>query len=157
MIATGYQRKTANMKKLILSLFTAGIVMVSSAQILNPVRFDYKAVNKGKNIYELHIKSLIEPKWHLYSVKNPEGGAQATVVKIHDVNSIGSLVEKGKMKSGYNKEFGVNEKYFENSVDFVQLVKLSPGARKITGTIEYMVCNDKQCLPPKEVEFKIKL
>lgn len=149
--------KKTDMKKIFFCLLSGIIATASPAQILNPVRFDYAAVKKGNNLYELHIKSMIEPKWHLYSVSNPEGGAQATVVKIKDVNTVGALKEKGKLKSGFNKEFGVNEKYFENSVDFVQLVKLTPGSRKIVGTIEYMVCNDRQCLPPKEVEFKIKL
>ena len=145
------------MKKIIFYLLSVFIYTSSSAQFLNLVKFNYSAVKKGNNIYELRIKSLIEPKWHLYSVKNPEGGAQATVVKIKDVKPIGALIEKGKLKTGFNKDFGVNEKYFENTVDFVQLVKLNPGDRKIVGTIEYMVCNDRQCLPPKEVEFKIKL
>ena len=145
------------MKKVLFSLLSVFIYIAANAQILNPVRFDYSVVKKGNNLYEVHIRSVIEPKWHLYSVKNPEGGAQATVVKINDVNTVGSLVERGKMKTGYSKEFGVNEKYFENGVDFVQVVKLNPGTKKIQGTIEYMVCNDRQCLPPKEVEFKIKL
>ena len=35
--------------------------------------------------------------------------------------------------------------------------KLKPGNKKITGTVTYMVCNDRQCLPPKDVEFKIKM
>jgi thiol:disulfide interchange protein DsbD len=145
------------MKKIIFYFLSVFIYTTSSAQFLNPVKFNYSAVKKGNNLYELHIKSVIEPKWHLYSVTNPEGGAQATVVKIKDVKSIGALKAKGNLKTGFNKDFGVNEKYFENTVDFVQLVKLNPGDRKIAGTIEYMVCNDRQCLPPKEVEFKIKL
>ena len=145
------------MKKVLFYLLSLFIYTAANAQILNPVRFDYSVVKKGNNLYEVHIRSTIEPKWHLYSVNNPEGGAQATAVKINDVKTVGSIVERGKLKTGYSKEFGVNEKYFENGVDFVQVVKLNPGTKKIAGTIEYMVCNDKQCLPPKEVEFKIKL
>jgi hypothetical protein len=37
------------------------------------------------------------------------------------------------------------------------LVKVNSGAKKISGNIVYMVCNDKQCLPPKDVAFDIKL
>ena len=55
------------------------------------------------------------------------------------------------------KEFKVNQKFFEENVDFVQTVKVNPGAKKVSGTIEYMVCNDKQCLPPKTVAFDITL
>lgn len=145
------------MKRLLITLCTLFTISASYAQILNPVTFNYSAVKKGNDLYEVHVKAMIEPKWHIYSVNNPDGGAQATEIKINDGKTVGSVKEKGKMKTEFEKEFKVNQKYFESSVDFVQLIKLKPGNKKITGTINYMVCNDRQCLPPKEVEFKIKM
>ena len=145
------------MKKLFFTLVTLFFICASYAQILNPVIFNYSVVKKGNDLYEVHVKAMIEPKWHIYSVSNPDGGAQATEIKINDGKPVGTIKEKGKMKTEFEKEFGVNQKYFESAVDFVQLVKLKPGNKKITGTVSYMVCNDRQCLPPKEVEFKIKM
>ncbi len=145
------------MKKLIFTLATLFFLNTSHGQILNPVKFNYSAVKKGNNLYEVHIKTLLQPKWHIYSIKNPEGGAEPTKIKINEGSSIGAIKEKGKLKTMYEKEFKVNQKFYEGSVDFVQLVKLKSGDKKITGNIVYMVCNDKQCLPPKDVEFKIKL
>lgn len=145
------------MKKLIFILTTAFFLNASYAQILNPVKFNYSAVKKGNNLYELRIKTFLEPKWHIYSVKNPGGGAEPTIIKVTDGKAIGGTKEIGKLKSVYDKEFQVNQKYFENNVDFVQVIKLNPGSKKISGNIIYMVCNDKQCLPPKDIEFKIKL
>ena len=144
------------MKKLLFTLFTLLTLFTVHAQILNPVTFDYSVVKKGNDMYEVHVKAIIQPKWHIYSVTNPGGGAQATDIKIKDGKIVGAIKEKGKLKNIFEKEFGVNQKYFESSVDFVQLVKLKNG-NKITGTVSYMVCNDRQCLPPKEVEFKIKM
>ena len=144
------------MKRIIFTLITVFFLSTSYAQILNPVTFNYSVVKKGNDLYEVHVKVMIEPKWHIYSVKNPDGGAQATEIKINDAKTVGAIKENGKMKTMFEKEFNVNQKYFESSVDFVQLVKLKKGA-KISGTINYMVCNDRQCLPPKEVEFKIKM
>lgn len=129
----------------------------SHAQILNPVRFAYSAVKKTNNTYEVHIKTSLQPKWHIYSVKNPDGGAEPTKIKVNEGSAIGAVREKGKLKTAFEKEFNVNQKFYEDAVEFVQLVKLSPADKKITGNIVYMVCNDKQCLPPKEVEFSIKL
>ena len=100
---------------------------------------------------------MIEPKWHIYSVNNPDGGAEPTKIKVNEGKSIGAAKEKGKLKTVFEKEFKVNQKFYEDAVDFVQLVKLNAGDKKITGNVTYMVCNDRQCLPPKEVEFKIKL
>ncbi len=146
------------MKKLLFSLFSLFIFLTASfAQIINPVTFNYSVVKKGNDLYEVHVKALIQPKWHIYSVKNPDGGAVATEIKFTDGKVVGAIKEKGKLKTTFEKEFNVNQKYFESSVDFIQMVKLKPGNNKIMGTINYMVCNDKQCLPPKEVEFKIKI
>ena len=144
------------MKKLLFTLFTLFTITVSYAQVLNPVAFNYSLVKKGVDLYEVHIKATIQPKWHIYSVKNPEGGAVATEIKIKDATTVGAIKENGKMKTVFEKEFNVNQKYFESSVDFVQVIK-SKNPDKVTGTINYMLCNDKQCLPPKEVEFKIKM
>ena len=145
------------MKKLIFTLSALFFLLASYAQILNPVTFNYSVVKKGNDLYEVHVKAMIEPKWHIYSVTNPDGGAQATAIRINDGKAVGAIKENGKMKTMFEKEFNVNQKYFESSVDFVQLIKLKPGNKKISGTVNYMVCNDRQCLPPKEVEFKIKM
>src|SRR5665647_1538662 len=124
------------MKKLIFTLVALCILTASYAQILNPVTFNYSVVKKGNDLYEVHVKAMIEPKWHIYSVKNPDGGAQATEIKINDAKAVGAIKENGKMKTMFEKEFNVDQKYFESSVDFVQLVKLKKGD-KITGTINY--------------------
>jgi len=144
------------MKKIFFTILTFFILSTSFAQILNPVQFNYSAIKKGNDLYEVHVKATIQTKWHVYSVKNPDGGAQATEIKIKNANVIGATKEKGKLITLFEKEFGVNQKYYENSVDFIQLVKMKK-SDKISGTINYMVCNDRQCLPPKEVEFKIKM
>lgn len=145
------------MKKLFFTLIVILFLQASYAQILNPVKFSYSAVKKGNNQYQVHIKSYIEPKWHLYSVNNPEGGAVATEIKLTGVKSGYKVKEVGKMKTVYDKEFKMDQKFFENNVDFVELVNINKPTGKLVGSITYMVCNDRQCLPPKEVAFEIKL
>src|SRR5919107_1234678 len=107
------------MKKIIFTLFILFSVTASRAQILNPVTFNYSVVKKGADLYEVHVKAMIEPKWHIYSVKNPDGGAQATEIKFDGVTVVGSVKEMGKLKTTFEKEFGVNQKFFESTVDFV--------------------------------------
>jgi hypothetical protein len=145
------------MKKVIFTLSALFFLSTSFSQILNPVKFDYSAVKKGTNMYEVRIKTLLEPKWHIYSVTNPTGGAEPTTVKVKEGKAVGVIKEKGKLKTVFDKEFQLKQNYYENTVDFVQLVKVDAGTKKITGSITYMVCNDKQCLPPKDVAFNIKL
>ena len=145
------------MKKLFFTLIVFFGLQISYAQILNPVRFTYTAIKKGNNQYEVHIKSTIQPKWHLYSVNNPEGGAVATEIKLTGVKTPFKVKEVGKMKTVFDKEFKMDQKFYENNVDFVELVNLNKTNNKLAGSITYMVCNDRQCLPPKEVPFEIKL
>lgn len=145
------------MKRITFTLLCLFFITTLHAQILNPVRFNYTAVKKGNNVYEVHIKTLLDPTWHIYSVKNPAGGAEPTVIKVNEGSAMGAPKENGKLKTVYDKEFNVNQKFYEGSVDFVQVVKLNSAVKNITGNIVYMVCNDKQCLPPKDVEFTIKL
>jgi hypothetical protein len=145
------------MKKILFTLISFFIITVSFGQILNPVKFSYAAVKKANNQYEVHIKTSVEPRWHIYSIYNPDGGAQPTALAFTNGKPVGKAKETGKLKTIFEKEFNVDQKYFETNVDFVQTVKVAPGAKKVTGTIEYMVCNDKQCLPPKTVAFDIAL
>jgi hypothetical protein len=145
------------MKKIFFTIVLAIIIQLSFGQILNPVKFQYKAVKKTNDQYEVHIKTAVDAKWHIYSIYNPDGGAQATALAFSNAKSVGKAKEAGKLKTTFEKEFNVNQKFFEESVDFIQTVKVIPGTKKVSGTIEYMVCNDKQCLPPKTVAFDIAL
>lgn len=143
------------MKKIFFTILLSVIIQCSFAQILNPVSFTYNTIKKGNNQYEVHIKTSVDPKWHIYSVSNPEGGAIPTSVSFINASKIGKGKEIGKMKTIFEKEFNVNQKFYEGKVEFVQLVKLLPGNKKIAGTIEYMACNDRQCLPPRKTSFEI--
>lgn len=145
------------MKKIISVLVLIMAAFAVNAQILNPVKLSYSAKKTAANQYELHIKASIDAKWHLYSTVNPDGGAEPTVLNFTAVEKVGKLQEKGAMKTIFEKSFGVNQKYFESTVEFIQVVKVKPGTKKVQGSIEYEVCNDKQCLPPKEVAFEISL
>lgn len=43
--------------------------------------------------------------------------------------------------------------YFEKKATFIQKVKLQVPATKISGSLEFMACDDAQCLPPEEIDF----
>jgi hypothetical protein len=54
--------------------------------------------------------------------------------------------------------FGVDVKYFDGKVDFVQKVKLKGTAKtNFTGSVTFMVCNDEQCLPAATQKFSLYL
>ncbi len=45
-------------------------------------------------------------------------------------------------------------KYFDKKAEFKQRIKLkSTNAFKVNAIVEFMVCNDTNCLPPTEVDL----
>lgn len=148
------------MKKIIafvvLIMFLGGV----SAQINNPVQWTYSAKKIADKTYELHITATIGNNWHLYAQEAGEGPVptQITFTSNPLIKYDGKVKEVGKMEKSFDKNFNSTLKYFANKVDFVQKVKVKSAiATVIKGSVNYMVCNDKQCLPPKDVPFSIKI
>ncbi len=67
---------------------------------------------------------------------------------------VGKLKPVGKEISTFDKLFEMKVRYFENTAQFVQKLKLTGGAYQIEGYLEYGACNDENCLPPTQVPFK---
>ncbi len=124
-----------------------------------PVSLSYRAQKLANNTYELHITASIQDGWHLYSqFSDDKGGVPASIhfTKNPLVIFEGKVKEEGKLKSNFEELFGVTVKYFEDKVDFVQVIKLKGKLKtNIAGTISYMVCNDKECMPPTTKKFSI--
>lgn len=125
------------------------------------VQWNFSAKKIIDKAYEIHLTPTIKSPWHIYSQTSPEGGALPTAIVFNKnplVSIDGKTKEVGKVVSKYEDVFGVTVKYFEGKVDFVQTVKLKSNAKtNISGSIEFMACNNEQCLPPKKVQFSVLL
>ena len=131
---------------------------LAQGQILKPVKWKFETKSKGK-FTELYLIASIEPHWHLYSQFIGEGGPIPTSFKFEKNVSIaleGKVEERSKVLSSFDKNFNMDLKYFEQKAVFVQKISvLKPTTVK--GSLEFMVCDDKQCLPPDEIEFSFKV
>ena len=149
------------MKKTILFFFPLFFFMAAFAQMENPVKWTYSAKKIKGNMYELHMTATLEPKWHIYS-QDIKGDGPVPTSFTFDKNPLvktdGAVAEVGKLEKDFDKNFNMTLKYYGNKVDFVQRVKLKSAVNTFAkGKITYMVCNDKKCLPPKDVPFSIKI
>lgn len=146
------------MKKITLALaMVLFAVMGAFAQIENPVKWSYAAKKVSKTEAVLYLKATIEDKWHIYSQNVKDGGPVKTTFTFSpskDFSLIGKTIEP-KAIVKYEDTFKMNVSYFEKSVIFQQKVKLNKAATTVKGKVEFMVCNDRQCLPPEEIEFSI--
>lgn len=145
------------MKKLTLVIVASLVSSSLFAQILTPVRWSYAAKKISKTEAVLLIKATIDNGWHIYSTQQKDGGPVKTVINFTPAKNYaiyGALAEP-KPVTKFEQTFKMNVSYFEKSVIFQQKIKLKKDDTSIKGTLEYMVCNDKQCLPPEDVNFSI--
>ncbi len=145
------------MKKTILSLLLSFISLTLFAQIQNPVKWTYSVENNGKEEATLVIKASIDKGWHLYSQFIGEGGPVPTSFRFDKSNNyslVGKVDEIPKAKPIFDEIFEMQVAWFEKTATFKQKIKVTSNKDfKLNGALEFMVCDDKQCLPPEEVEF----
>jgi thiol:disulfide interchange protein DsbD len=148
------------MKKILSALLFIFICNVVMAQIENPVTWTFSAKKIAAKKYELHMTAAIQGNWHLYSQNAGEGPEPTNFVFTKNplVKVEGKVVEVGKMESMYDPNFKSTLKFYNGTVDFVQKINLKSSASTVVkGSVTFMVCNDRRCLPPKEIPFTIKV
>lgn len=146
-------------------LFTIAVILLmaaalqTKAQILTPVHWSYAAKKINKDEAVIFMKATIEEGWHLYSQTVKDGGPVKTTITFPP-STLYSLISKTtepKPITKYEKVFSMDVSYFEHEVVFQQKIKLKAGQVTVKGTVEYMTCNDHQCLPPEAVEFSVAI
>lgn len=145
------------MKKLILTVVIALFSLATYAQILEPVTWSYAAKKTSATEAIVYLKATIEDGWHLYSQFVKEGGPVKTTItftKSPAFTLVGKTIEP-KPITKFEKTFNMNVSYFERSVIFQQKVKLKGKTAVVKGNLEFMICDDTQCLPPSEVAFSV--
>ena len=150
------------MKKITITIAALLIAFTTlQAQVQDPVKWNYAATKKSGTEYTVTISALLTGDWHIYSMHTPDGGPVPTTFNFKRnplVTLDGNVKEAGNAKTVHDEIFGIDVKYYGETVSFVQTVKLKSGVKtNLSGTIKYMVCNDKMCLPPKTIPFNIQL
>ena len=145
------------MKKLLFPFVLLLFAVAVQAQIQDPVKFNSELKIWAADEAEVVFTAAIDKGWHVYSTDLGDGGpisATFNVEKISGAEVVGKLKPVGKEISTFDKLFEMKVRYFENTAQFVQKLKLTGGAYQIEGYLEYGACNDENCLPPTQVPFK---
>ena len=145
------------MKKLLFPLFLLLFTVAMRAQIQDPVKFNSELKILAADEAEVVFTAAIDKGWHVYSTDLGDGGpisATFNVEKIFGAEVVGKLKPVGKEISTFDKLFEMKVRYFENTAQFVQKLKLTGGAYQLEGYLEYGACNDENCLPPTQVPFQ---
>ncbi|MFA6945326.1 MAG: cytochrome c biogenesis protein CcdA [Pedobacter sp.] len=131
-----------------------------NAKIYDPVKWNFSSEKINDKESNLIITAKIEKGWHVYSQFIEEGGPIPTSFKFKpssDYKLTGKVTESPKAITAFDKNFNMQIAWHKDQVIFKQKVSLLVPKTSISGTLEFMVCNDERCLPPAEVEFTIAL
>lgn len=133
------------------------IGQIVSAQIKEPFKWKHELKKVSDTELEIIFNATIDAGWHLYSTDIPDGGPVPTTFNVDEIKGLeldGKLTPKGKLITKHEETFGMDLSYFENKGQFVQKLKITAPEYKIVGYLEYMGCNDENCLPPAPVDFE---
>jgi thiol:disulfide interchange protein len=149
------------MKKTIHLFLALVLAIVAQAQILEPVKWTFEQEKVNDVEYVLIFKAKIDQGWYLYSqFVDPSGPVPTTFTleQKKNVTIIGKISETSpKIKEGYDEMFEMNIKKFSKEATFKQKIKLTGNEGKVTGFVEFMTCDDEQCLPPQSIPFSFTI
>jgi hypothetical protein len=129
-------------------------------QIIN---WHFKSYTIKDGVYSVSIKAAIAKSWHIYSQVSHEDGPTPTKITFNSnplIRLEGKVIEKGKKIKHFEEVFDFDVEYYEDSVEFSQLVRFNAKQKfktNITGTVEYMLCTNGKCLSPAKENFSIAL
>ncbi|MEM7162021.1 MAG: protein-disulfide reductase DsbD domain-containing protein [Bacteroidota bacterium] len=132
----------------------------SFGQVKNPVKWTFSSIPLQDNKYEITYRAEIEDKWHLYSQNLEPGGAVPTYFEVYldssNVIEVSEVIEPIPTVE-YDPNFEMDQAYFSNEVEFKQVATIEGEPGLFQAWLEFMVCNDKECMPPEIVDLKIDL
>jgi thiol:disulfide interchange protein DsbD len=144
-----------NVFLILLSLFT---ISGFSQTPLKPVTWNAAYVPTSATEGEIQYTATIEKKWHIYSQRPTDVGPIPTSFTVNtsaDFDLIGK-VEEGEAHEEYVAAFDAKVFVFSEKAVFKQKIKLkNQKSFTIKTSLEFMTCNDIQCLPPTILEFLV--
>ena len=145
------------MKNTLLVLVLLPLYFTLQAQP-EPVAWKFEVQNEGSATFTLLLKANLQPGWYIYSQQlDPDAGPIPTHVYFQPSDNLiisGHVLKSGNKKTGFDELFGTDITKFSGEVIFALSVQLLGEKGTLSGYIEYMTCNDEQCLPPRQVPFE---
>ena len=146
------------MRKLILFIFLILLASFTSAQVYDPVTWDFGYEKTGDRQFELIFTASVEKNWHIYSMDIPDGGPIPTSFSFDTVPGyklIGKTYEVTNPVEVLDEAFGFKIKTFSTKAEFRQKISVVEPSFTVKGAVNFMACNNATCSPPKDVEFDI--
>ncbi|HSI68955.1 MAG TPA: cytochrome c biogenesis protein CcdA, partial [Gillisia sp.] len=130
-----------------------------NSQIADPIEWEAKIDKHTDSTATLIFIAKLDKGWHLYSQEVDEDGpipTTFTFTKSQGIELLGEM-EEPDVPVIFDEVFGMDIKFFKNEAEFRQEIRILDPEALVEVEVEFMVCDDEQCLPPDTVPFQISM
>lgn len=142
---------------LILTVFIVQNIHVQ-AEILTPVQWSIHPSQVSGNTFDLVFTAKIDDGWHLYDTDLPKNGPVPTSFHFETQQGVtlnGNAASTTKPTQIMDKTFEMELRWFAKKAVFIQKFNVTHSKTfHLSGYVEYMACNDVNCLPPTRENFE---
>lgn len=115
-----------------------------------------------KDLYRVSVTAAIDSTWHIYDTLRTDFGPNATIVEFNIADQKRARKEGGVKISRdpykyYDDIYMMEVGYFEDSVTFSQDIRLKKKDAVVNVYVEWMTCDENNCMPLADQEFIIGL
>ena len=132
----------------------------ATSNILDPVSWEFETKKISDSEYDIIFKANIDQEWAIYSQFVEEGGPLPTIINFEASDAyklVGDVVESDENKeTKHDKVFDMEVSKFYNQAIFTQRIEVVGDDFDISGSIEYMTCDDEQCIFKPDNPFTFK-
>jgi thiol:disulfide interchange protein DsbD len=128
------------------------------AQVLEPVTWSFGSEKTADNKFDIVMTADIDNSWHLYAMDIAEGGPIATSFTFEEPSGYtmeGKPVAIDKPEVKFDNSFGMDIGMHSVKAEFRQKITVAQYPAAVKGFVTFMSCDDKQCLPPQDIEFSV--
>lgn len=140
--------------KIILLIALIAFSVQGFAQMYDPVTWTIEQKSTGSNTADIIIRAQLDKGWHLYGQNIPPDGPVPTKIVIEQLDNakkVGGLQAKSKLVEVHDPNFDMKLSWYSDEAVFVQKISFTdPAAVFAKVSVNFMVCDDKSCLPPTE-------
>jgi len=133
----------------------------AQSQILQPVKWSFKVEQTTPGEATLLLIAKADKGWHVYSQDIPPGGpvpTSFTFEKSSHYKLIGGVKEPKPIEEKDPNFDNMLLKFFDGTAVFRQNIRvISSEDFTVKGVLNFMCCDDKQCLAPEDVDFQFRI
>jgi len=146
------------MKSFIVSCFFTFLASFAISQNTEPVSWGFEVTQNEDASYTFTATAKMKGDWAIYSQHTGEGGPIPLKFTYENgVKLVGETNEDTEAIKKMSDLFEIEVIKFKKEAVFTQVFNPEEGQSSIKGTLTFMCCDSKRCLPPTDVPFDVAL